>query len=234
MRENDTIISFNYDRAVELLSPEIPLENGASSRWGVHIPGVEYNSAEEENDGVATMAKLPTLLKLHGSVDWIGSIGEDAMERAIKWDAALLSQAKPPLIATPGQSKMLLASGKFKRLWGKARKALEEANEVHFLGYRFPPSDSYARDQLLRALAGNEKQPLKVHTVLGPAVRGDDSRRLVELLLEVLACETVFWGSDFTRPGGQKNRHKQVKAHSLYVEDYLSVWSMQTPVPPTR
>jgi hypothetical protein len=65
-------------------------------------------------------------------------------------------------------------------LWDAACKEVTDASVVVFMGYRFPPTDSYALERLLGAL-GENKTPNTLHvvTVLGP--NNPDEERLAHM-----------------------------------------------------
>jgi len=227
LRQNDTIMSFNYDRVIELLSPRIPGEGGVSYGWGVHVAGIDRTTVERDREEEARMAGLPTLLKLHGSVDWTLSNG---LVEQCDWSRNLLSAPNVPAIATPGPEKVNMAQSFFDRLWTAAEDSLKTADEIYLLGFRFPESDAHPREKLLAALLENNVTNLKVNTVLGPDVLGRDSRRVLELLRWTAHARVV---TDSLRDTAF-DHERAVVAHAMYVEDFLAVWSGLTNVPPPR
>jgi hypothetical protein len=102
-----------------------------------------------------------------------------------------------------------------------ADKAIGKADTIVFLGYRFPPSDSTSRLDLLKAIGSNrETQHLKIHTVLGPNTTHPDTVRLYTMLSVVLAASGRV---PSTNRGGQPNQSFHVVPQPLYVEDFLTV-----------
>lgn len=125
---------------------------------------------------------------------------------------------------------MNMAQGLFPRLWRHARTALESAQEVYILGFRFPESDAHPREQLLRALFNNQIETVRAVLILGADVGGKDTARVVELLSWTLRWPTVVVGTT------QLNRssRRRLEARPLYVEDFLDAWSNAHKIPPVR
>lgn|GEM_PF-1850358 len=165
--EDDTIITFNYDRAAELLSDDKLSFEGI----GINIPtskGLGY----------------PKLCKMHGSVDW-----KEEPKGKIKALAnyRVDDSGYSPLIAIPGTDKqsMTQKGGLLERVWGVARAALRNADEVHIIGYGLPESDASAREMLMGSLLRNVRPNLEVNIVLGePSFR---SERLEATIRQTLA-----------------------------------------------
>lgn len=141
LNENDTILSFNYDTVVEDIA----------CRRGVTVLGV---GDSEDIQG------RPTLIKLHGSVDWSSTGDGYRRDRG--------SIARPPAIATPGNAKLEMSEGGFKPLWDEAAGRLREARHVAWLGYGLPASDASAVKLILDNLATNQYEDLTIDLVLGP------------------------------------------------------------------
>lgn len=177
LRDDDVIISFNYD-----LVPE---------RLGLVAPC-----------SIDELARTATpVIKLHGSVSWqLNDLGERIL--ILQHDDALVEGAKP-LIATPGGSKLEVTKT-LGFLWDFAKRALADAKEVRFVGYRFPPSDVFAYTELLSAIERNEHGP-DIGIVLGPEP-GADANRLL------LVCQAI------TKSGGH------VRHFSLAAEHFLPFW----------
>jgi hypothetical protein len=183
---NDTLVSFNYDTVVETVCPM------ADVVTGVRGPD-QHRSWEKTNN--------PILLKLHGSIDWV--LQHDAVVR-VSPSSASFPPAKP-LIGVPGNGKMAVTS-LLGVNWGMACHALKEANEVVFMGYRFPESDSFALKSMMDQIRHNAA--LRATIVLGPA-ETPDVIRIRELLR--MAGVSV---------GRQHNSR-------MYTQDYMlrRVWS---------
>lgn len=213
---NDTIISFNYDCVVEFL-------NKVSKN--IHVVRL---GGDQSNPGHAR------LLKLHGSVNWkISGLAPDdstlptGKESSIKvepqddFDFALKCEDHELAIASPGPIKKAVSAGWLAELWNQAAHAIRAADAVVFIGYRFPPSDSHARERLLLALSQNDRPYLAVHTVLG--LHSPDTPRLTQLLRFALSRrEPQPFGE---RPGSNPDLRRYTLAnHPLYGEDFLSVF----------
>lgn len=212
LEAEDTIITFNYDRVVEI----------AAATAGRKIDVVA--GGQPVRDG------LPRLLKMHGSVDWRRAGKEYLLvqdhEHAVKCEAEEIG------IASPGPSKLTL-SEQWIGLWRAAEKAIREAQAIAFVGYRFPPTDSYSRERLLGAVGQNTAGPhVSVHTVLGPETYGDQARRLEGMLKYALGQtrRTKFAGGRL--PTQSPPNYYTLLAQPLYAEDFLSLVHRQAVIDP--
>jgi hypothetical protein len=213
---NDTIITFNYDCVIELL-------NKVSRN--IHVVRL---GGDQGSPGRAR------LLKLHGSVNWKisglepdGSMLPTGKESSIKvepqddFDFALKCEDHELAIASPGPIKKAVSAGWLAELWDEAERAIRDADAVVFVGYRFPPSDSHARERLLSALASNTRPYLAVHTVLG--LHSPDTPRLTQLLRFALSTREPQPFNE--HPSSDPNLRRYTLAnHPLYGEDFLSVF----------
>ncbi len=202
LKEHHTVVSFNYDVVPERL---IDAGNGSMQ---VILPNADGGLVERRVKMVRESGRAP-VLKLHGSTDWVRLEGNVAVSTGPcdeEW-AVWSANNDNVVIGVPGPNKILLAGKVLKYLWYQARVALRQAEEIVFVGYRFPQSDAEARMTLLGAIAENRVPGLKVRIILGPENTADKSR--LDHLLRVVVPE----GTD-------------VKALPLYAEDYLAlVWS---------
>jgi hypothetical protein len=190
---DDTVVTFNYDRVLERLSEAACLD---------YITGfqiVANEDSEHRADG-----RRPLVLKLHGSVDWELIDGKQSGEWLFRStrqaDFAIHCPPERLAIAVPGRSK-LPRSRSFDVLWRMAETAIQEAEEIYFLGYRFPPSDIEAQKRILGALA--KARNVKIRVVLGKS--HDDSARLKDLI-EIYTDKTP-------------------RVFSLTAEEYIQAWS---------
>jgi hypothetical protein len=219
LRENDTLVTFNYDRVVEQLSAEEYAGSGSSSLFTAHVmePGTKPEALEE--DSIARLARRATLVKAHGSVNWV--LCNAGIEKR-DWSPDLLSSENKLALAIPGASKHTMATSFFRKLWRQARVALEAAEEIFFLGFRFPESDAAAREMVLDAIGGNGRPGLIVTTVLGPDTRGLDSARLIELVRWAAGASRVSY-----ELGKPDETERSIVAAPFYVEDFLDGWSRE-------
>lgn len=163
LTEHDRIITFNYDRVLELL-----IDNGCS----------QLQIITPSNVNVAASG-FSHVLKLHGSVDW----HRDEKGNFVRSEnqAAVLHASLDDIgIATPGVHKASMVE-KFNELWRFAERLITDADIIIFVGYRFPQTDAEARRRLLTALRLN-KQSVNIQTVLGQDTASAASKRLQGLL----------------------------------------------------
>jgi hypothetical protein len=162
----DSIISFNYDRVIETLSP-------------ITACTYAYGEARTEISHCQT-TNTPLFLKLHGSVDW-GLAKSGKIERHDDAEYGMHPESDGRGLVIPGTDKRDAEEGPLGPLWGLARQVLREADAVVFIGFRFPETDARARQMIVDAL-GDKAGPARrdLHVVLGP--RSPDSERVMSLL----------------------------------------------------
>ncbi len=203
LTREDTIVSFNYDRVLEVLA--------AQGRAPLHV-----ETRCDAGEIARTRTKNRALvLKLHGSVDWVPPEATDgAWTRSDDPEWAVSAGAdRDVLMALPGPGKKLATHGVLAPLWDLATKALRDARTIVFVGYRFPPTDAHARQVLLDAISDNASRStegLTLHTVLGPQSR-DDDERLEQLLRYAIRGST----------------RSRIVRNALFAEDFFSVWARE-------
>lgn len=215
--DRDTLLTFNYDRVIETAC------SAANTR--LHIAKGVNNANAKTGDGGLM---VPTLVKLHGSVDW-KRVADGAEVRAeVQQDPRFALRCAPDdmLVATPGPTKKETA-GELANLWSYAENRLLKASVVVLIGFRFPPSDAAIRRQIVDALAANdleERPHLSVHVVLGPDTCAPDTKRTVRML--EFACRRR--GRNQVAPGAVSPRPSfSVDVHPLWGQDFLSLWKRE-------
>jgi hypothetical protein len=161
------------------------------------------------------------VLKLHGSASWRRD-GE--FVRATEDPLFALSCPDSELaIASPGPAKQELTK-MIDNIWSKAMQAINTAECVVFMGYRFPPSDSRAKKKLLEALTANRAMYLPVHIVLGPDARDSNVLRLKEMLRFALRDRAEYTKTGDDRPPTKgSDKWFQLAVHPLWAEDFLTL-----------
>jgi hypothetical protein len=203
------MITFNYDLVVETVAEAIKSQ-------------VRYTIGSRPGSGV-------TLLKLHGSVNWILQADpNDSSRKKVKTEhlnrrLALDCADDELAIAGPGPSKQSLSSGAFQPYWEQALDALRNASAIVFVGYRFPPTDAEAREKLLGAIRENKQEYVAIHTVLGPNTSSDDSRRLSGLVEHAVAGKRRMVPEELTADNVFPNRCYNIRQQPLWAEDFFSV-----------
>lgn len=188
LAKDDVLLTFNYDTVIER----------ADKRDRVVVVRSDRDWDKAERD------LAPCLLKLHGSVNWKWD-GKSLVEASNNF--AESANASEIVIATPGFSKQAAVAKQLGTLWQLAQLALKLARAVIFIGYRFPPTDAQARQELLGAIRENTEAHLDLHTVLGPR-QDSDTLRLGALLRS--SCPIT--------------RSYSMTQHPLWCEDFLTVW----------
>jgi hypothetical protein len=213
LTKNDTLISFNYDLVIERLSRDI----------NVILPGNEKAPRQKEG---------PSLLKLHGSINWKRL--SDSYTVTIGDEEHAISCAPQEMcIATPGPSKAE-ATSQLSSLWELAESAIQEADAIFFVGYRFPQSDATSRERLLTAIINNKPQQdrqgtpksIFMHIVLGPDLSHKDVVRMTQLLQHI--------GRYSGRYDGNRGRAPFfiVTPHALFAEDFFTIFRRESPFIP--
>lgn len=218
LSHKDTIVTFNYDLVLEKLA-------GAENVCAIGPSTVAFPTGEA--DGRIHLVRgrgVTEIFKLHGSVDWLFKEGAET-KRLARLHDAINSDGYRLLIATPGATKSRYVNKMLRVVWGRAMGAIEEAEVIVFMGYRFPPSDSEARGRMLAALRQNKRPFVKVHTVLGPNLNEPDTVRLVALLTHTLKGAGRFHVSELPQLGQMPKKPPafDVVARPLYAQDFMTV-----------
>jgi hypothetical protein len=161
LSSNDTIITFNYDTAIERIS----------QLAGRQLPA---KPASYQSD-------LPRLIKLHGSVDWyFGAGGIEHKSDAYKQDLDIA-------IGMPGRGKSKLTEDPtFRDLWAVASQEITNADIVSLIGYSMPATDNKARAMIVNSLAVNRNLNRRVNLVLGPDSGTVRANRIVSIMQPVI------------------------------------------------
>lgn len=165
---SDTIITFNYDTAVECLAERC---------------GKPFNreSLCAPRDG------QPTLIKFHGSVDW------ELEKNDVAYNHDSYNHDVNLAIGTPGLMKgEMHRKGHFRTLRTAAEKAIEEAEIISIVGYSMPPTDNIARMMIWDALADGRKNKKRVNIVLGPSSGKSEAYRMKAILDPLIGNEKVI------------------------------------------
>ncbi len=116
-----------------------------------------------------------------------------------------------------------------------AEQAVREARAIVFVGYRFPPTDSYSRERLLGAVMQNATSDhVAVHTVLGPDTSGPDSRRLLAMLRYALGRGNRMPVRPERLPSASLSEYYSLIAQPLFAEDFLSLVQRLTIIDPLQ
>ena len=167
LRDGDIIITFNWDNLIERALLSISREVNFVSR--------DINAV--------------TVLKLHGSLNWVEIPGGTSLkhpetvkfltERVVHtpdfsyydvWDALDM----PPLIVPPISSKRVPIGDFFQDIWHEAHNSMIDADRVSLIGYSIPNDDLQARSLLRIAWAGrcikrsSESQPQDKYILIDP------------------------------------------------------------------
>ena len=180
-RNSVAIMTFNYDLCLEI----------AIARAGLRY---DYCLNGQCPDG-----HIP-LLKLHGSLNWLGSVGSDKpvihsidsflklhnaiqspspgsmnlVEHLPTWAKELKIEGPPdPIIVPPTRSK-LQHHRQLAGVWREAARHLSEAENIVVIGYSLPETDPFFRE--LYALGTAGASTIKRFLVYDPDTKGLESR----------------------------------------------------------
>ena len=223
IRPTDTIISFNYDRVLENLFEKI-------GNAFVKLPS---SSPSEGKDRCG-------ILKLHGSVAWRKTLPGGTIGQSADPVFALTTIAAEEIVmATPGPTKAATVTHDLSQLWDHAEWALNAADAIVFLGYRFPETDAHARERLLGAIKANQgssaRMLLPIHIVLGSSPGSDRHAARLSAMLE-FAC-LAAGRTNVT--GLRANAYNsiplfRISSHPMFAQDFLSVVQRPDLFPPER
>lgn len=212
--ENDSIVTFNYDRVLELAHDHV---------FAGHSPKCDFGP------NFAGSGRPPVrVLKLHGSVDWYLDTQRNRVVAAVPSEPPYMGIELKPLIAAPGPSKMKLCRAALASQWRLATEAISTATAIAFVGYRFPPTDSHSLASILEAIGENGQETLVVHVVLGSS--RDDAQRL-RRLVEKGFSRNGRWPTLRTVAPGAKNGF--VWVHDLFAQDFCTTMPRRLVEKPT-
>lgn len=168
VESSDTIITFNYDAAIECLAEKC---GRPFDRESLCAP----------KDG------QPTLIKFHGSVDWELKDDQVVFNRHSYFHDIDLAICTPGLMKGEAHRK-----GHFNMLFAAAEKAIEDAEIISIVGYSMPPTDNIARIMIWDALADGRKNKKQVNIVLGPSSGKSDAHRMKAILDPLIGSDKVI------------------------------------------
>jgi hypothetical protein len=194
LSEGDVVMSFNYD----LLMDNALRECGklTDSGYIVHFQNVSDGTIwRRSEDGASAV----TLLKLHGSLNWLHCDNCDAtfLNRSEKISPEYASFPKncpscnesnvyfqrvivPPILAKDYSRQPM------KFLWGQANRHVARAQEIVIIGYSFPPTD-FATETLLRDSLPWKTQRQTRFIVVNP------KKEVYERISRVFSSSVVEW-----------------------------------------
>jgi hypothetical protein len=200
----DTIVTFNYDTALECISER---EQG---RMLTALP----TTVEE----VATRGRVP-IYHLHGCAEWVVeglAVTHVCIEEA-------LGGGREIAIGVPGPNKAGFAETRARPLWHAAEDALANADNIAFVGYSFPRTDAMAHIRLLKAIRRDQSTEARryAHLVLGRDIHSDDQGRMVALIESCHGPRRRF----VMHPGSTPTNAFVIRQHPLGAEDFLAHYS---------
>lgn len=135
-----TIISFNYDLLIERAIRQ--------SQTNIHLDYAGLTSYPHHNPRFHQSVPIE-LIKLHGSLNWFKvkgseSISLDTVKIVNENDpfSGIHKHDIPVYIPMTHAKDSFLTGSLYSTLWARAIEKLEQATEIHFIGYGFPATDS--------------------------------------------------------------------------------------------
>jgi hypothetical protein len=163
----DSIVTFNYDLAVERLAKNLEED------FPIHVL-----TGATDVDSVNLVEGTLPIAKLHGSVgSTLDAIEFNAPATADELSDLITSSRRIAGICIPGPQK---ANASFNPIWDKACEYIQDADEIHIVGYRFPETDSLALNRIRSAVLNSKKAQI-IYVVLGDDVNSPHIRRLESL-----------------------------------------------------
>lgn len=194
LSEGDVVISFNYDILMDnaLRESKKLTDSGYLVHFQKASDGQNWRRAEDEPSAV-------TLLKLHGSMNWLHCANCNAtfLNRSEKISPEYPSFPKncpscgesnvyfqrvivPPILAKDYSLQPM------KYLWGQANRYVARAQEIVIIGYSFPPTD-FATEALLRDRLPWSSQRQTRFVVVNP------DKEVYERFKRVFSSSLVEW-----------------------------------------
>jgi hypothetical protein len=208
LTKQHTVLTLNYDCAAE--------------RAG----GDNLTVVTDADQASARQWERARLFKLHGSTSWtkVQNGGKFQVTPQYGPWACLRMHKDQSVIGSPGPEKRRTA-GYLRPLWDGAMQAIREAEVVVFVGYRFPETDSDARQRICEAIGQNQTGWLRLHTVLGPNIQSDASVRLRRLIVsqfngrKLVRPEDMVDKSEYYVNAGAEGNWYTVTPHTLGSQD---------------
>ena len=174
-----TVISFNYDNLVEaaVLSQVLALKDDHQFDSRVTVPDIlrglpplppRLMSEETPTHVGPSFDQTFRLLKLHGSISWFWDDGDNGGATLQRWpyigqflqprgdqteDIARQFPGRVPFIAPPSATKSKYLGNRVLRdFWREALYALQNAENIYFLGYSVPPQDQAAMGLIIEGI----------------------------------------------------------------------------------
>lgn len=160
-REKLTVATFNYDTVFEKLWMGLELNWSCSPLY--RMPLRFLRERVSKVFGSEKIVKTCRLLKLHGSTNWYFSGDENAPGQQVYYDLVKINTGTEPevsedeietlrairdkaglvpLIIPPVAEKSSFYGTRLvMTLWAELRDAINEANEIYFVGYSLPKTD---------------------------------------------------------------------------------------------
>ncbi len=216
LQPGDVVITFNYDLVIEKLQRGTP----ARDKLRVLLPSLTAGRPSP----LRLDETRVSIIKLHGSANWFAAARDPSVVQVVADTddyCALECPDDKMVIASPGPTKFLTVNGLLSPLWEAAKVAIKMADAIVFIGYRFPPTDSTARRELIEAIAGNNGNRLNLHTVLGENVSSSDTLRLTSMLLLAMRRRGRV---PFDVPTDPRNPRFSMTNWPLRAEDFLDLY----------
>jgi hypothetical protein len=176
--ESATVITFNYDRLVELAFLDIMSKSGMY--WASDLYSIPISPAVQRVGGPARQ-RLPAfkLLKLHGSLSWWYSGPDAEQSDPIYWmgwrgrfgdgiqplwpefGGESLVMDKLPMLVPPAATKTPFYKNRLLAAqWAQAAEALRAAEELVLMGYSIPVTDLTVRTLIATQFKGRTIVPV--------------------------------------------------------------------------
>jgi hypothetical protein len=167
LEAKDTVITFNYDCVLD----HALRRHGAgkwSTRYGYTFPtdyAIENEDAWDADPPANASTKSVHVLKMHGSLNWQVSEGDD---HHIKMKRRLHRTNGIPkfTVIPPVWNKLAMDQHLFKVLWQNAERAIRNARHIAVVGFSFTPTDLHVQSLFRVALA---KSNLKTLVIANPS-----------------------------------------------------------------
>lgn len=144
------IITLNYDTVLEqLMNIVAKTQNSFERFYPLIITPTQTRSGKGNN--VYLGGEHPRIYKLHGSINWYYSgnenyLGEQIFASYDSNDERHISGLTNLIIPPTSDKFNFMNHGLINSLWSLAKKEIELANRVIFIGYSFPESDLMIRN----------------------------------------------------------------------------------------
>jgi NAD-dependent SIR2 family protein deacetylase len=216
--DRTTFISFNYEVLLDHVLTEARQEYDRDLDYGIEFANYEFPTATPDNWDRPRAGRALSLLKLHGSLNWLHcpTCTVPTITPKAKGVTRLLEDPSSarcrrcgttavPMIIPPTYFKVM-ESLQLRQVWWRAEEALMAADRIVFCGYSLPDADMHVKYLLKRSEVNRSAPPtvfvVNNHPKKQAAEKKEEEKRHLRLFNDPRRMHyTTLSFEDFARSG---------------------------------